>query len=123
MEVLFTVALAFLSGLLLVPILQALLNIFRGHRQEGSQDLRTMLTRRIEAWKPPLVGLFLGAATLACGFSGVNVDATGSQAQLVPIWIGALVILTQIALPFIAGMLAVTYALARWGREALKPPR
>ena len=118
MDVLCPGMLAFLAGAILIPLVQLLLRLLMGSRRRRPWEWRDALSRGLDSWKSPLVGLFIGTATLACGFSGVNVNVTGPQAQLVPIWIVALVFLTQIALPLVAGMLASTYALARWGRTA-----
>jgi len=125
MDVLWPVILAFLAGSILIPLVQLLLCLLIGRRRERPWKWRDALTRGLDSWKSPLVGLFIGTATLACGFSGVNANVTGPRAQLVPIWIVALVFLTQVALPFVAGMIASTYALARWGRtsESSSPPR
>jgi len=106
---------AFVAGIAVIPAVQILLHFLIGRRREKGWVWREVLTRRLDSWKTFLVGLFIGTAALACGFSGVNVNTTGPGAPLVPLWVLALVLLTQLALPFVTGMIICTYALARWG--------
>ena len=110
-------ATSFVLGLLSVSGLQIVLRLLLGRRRERPWAWRRVLGQGLDSWKPWLIGLFVGLATLACGFSGVNVEATGPQAQLVPIWIFALGFLAQIALPFVAGMLAAVFGLSAWSGD------
>ena len=65
MDVLCPGMLALLAGIILIPLVQLLLRLLVGSRRERPWEWRDALSRGLDSWKSPLVGLFIAIPAIA----------------------------------------------------------